>query len=129
MRILLAIRLACAALSAGIIISLYFFRMAHSIILIMPLTGRIWPSSASSPANIRFAVSEVRSCSESVRMLNAIGKSSDAPVFAMLAGARLMMILRRGKMKPELRMAERIRSRLSSMVRLGRPVIVKLGRP
>lgn len=129
MRILLAIRLACAAFAAGIIISLYFLRMAHSIMLIMPLTGRIWPSSASSPANIRFVVSEVRSCSESVRMLNAIGKSSDAPVFAILAGARLMMILRRGKMKPELRMAERMRSRLSSIVRLGRPVIVKLGRP
>ena len=104
-------------------------RTAHSIMLIMPLIGLIWPSNESSPANMRLYRSDCKSCSDSARMFRAIGKSREDPFLERLAGARLMTSLRRGKVKPELRMADFIRSRLSSMMRLGRPMIEKEGRP
>ena len=62
-------------------------------------------------------------------MANAMGKSRWVPSLRSSAGARLMTTLCLGKLKYELRKAERIRSRLSSMILLARPTMLKQGRP
>ena len=62
-------------------------------------------------------------------MPSAIGKSRPVLAFGMSAGARFAVIFWRGKEKPELTMAERIRSRLSMMDLLGMPTILKFGSP
>ncbi len=97
--------------------------MACSAIFIMPWTGRISPSKASSPTKTVSARSSRGNCLVSARMATAIGRSSQLPVLGSSAGARFTVILSPGKMKPELRIAERIRSRLSSTVRFGIPTI------
>ena len=96
----------------------------------MPLMGFISPLRDNSPTNMRPTRSCCNSCCESVRIDNAIGKSR--PVLSLLisAGARLMVILLLvGKLNPEFRMAERIRSRLSAIGLLAIPIILKAGRP
>ena len=59
----------------------------------------------------------------------AIGRSRWAPSLGSSAGARLTVILRFGKVKPELTRALRTRSRDSLMVLAAMPTILKAGRP
>ena len=61
-------------------------------------------------------------------MPTAIGRSNEDPSFLMSAGARFMVILRRGNSKPQLRMAAAIRSRLSLMALSGSPTMENPGR-
>ncbi len=63
------------------------------------------------------------------RMPNALGKSNAAPSFRRSAGARLTVIRSIGNSKPALRMAARIRSRLSRTVESGSPTVAKQGSP
>lgn len=63
------------------------------------------------------------------KMTIAMGRSSEVPIFFNSAGARLMTTFSRGKMKPEFRMADLIRSLLSSMVRLAMPTMLSAGSP
>ena len=60
---------------------------------------------------------------------SAIGRSNDAPALRTSAGARLTVMRCCGNSKPELRMALRMRSRLSRTLASGSPTIVKPGRP
>lgn len=102
---------------------------AHSMMFIMPVIGLISPFKDSSPANMESFTSRCKSCSESVRMANEIGKSKEVPLLDKLAGARFIVILCLGKVKPELVMAERIRSLLSAIDLLTIPTMLKQGRP
>ena len=63
------------------------------------------------------------------RTPSAIGRSNDDPALRMSAGARLTVIRFPGKSKPELRIALRIRSRLSRTDASGRPTMLKDGMP
>ena len=60
---------------------------------------------------------------------SAIGRSNDDPALRTSAGARLTVMRWCGNSKPELRIAERTRSRLSRTVASGSPTIVKWGSP
>ena len=57
------------------------------------------------------------------RMPMAMGRSKPEPSFLMSAGARLMVMRVGGMSKPELRMAERTRSRDSRTAASGRPTV------
>jgi len=54
----------------------------------------------------------------------AMGRSKPEPSFLMSAGARLMVMRVGGMSKPELRMAERTRSRDSRTAASGRPTVL-----
>ena len=99
------------------------------MIEIMPVTGRISPFRASSPTNELLFRFDCKSCLESARMPNAIGKSSAVLAFRNWAGAKFTTILRLGKVNWELVIAERMRSRLSEILLSAMPMIVKLGSP
>ena len=60
---------------------------------------------------------------------SAIGRSNDEPALRTSAGARLTVIRCGGNSYPELRIALRIRSRLSRTLGSGSPTIVNPGRP
>ena len=122
-------RLACETLSAGTKIRLKWDFLACSAILMTPRIGRILPSNESSPAKRESAMSVGKSCRESTKMANAIGKSRLVPFFINSAGARLMVTFLSGKEKPELTRAERTRSLASLMVLLAMPTMLKAGRP
>ncbi len=120
---------ACPALAIGTKIRLKWAFLAHSVILIMPRIGRILPFNESSPANRLSAMSLGKSCRESTKIANAMGKSRPVPFFISSAGARLIVTFLSGKEKSELTRAERTRSLASLMVLLAMPTMLKAGRP
>lgn len=97
--------------------------------LMMPRTGRISPSRDSSPTNRRFSRSAGRTCWARERIATAMGRSRWEPFLANSAGARLIVTFLVGKMRPELAIADRTRSRASETVLLAIPTILKAGRP
>ena len=103
--------------------------MACSIACIIPREGSILPSKASSPINMQFCMFCGKICLEMAKIAIEIGKSREVPDFSSSAGARFMSSFCFGKLKPELAMAERIRSRLSLIVLLAIPTILNAGRP
>ncbi len=94
----------------------------------MPRTGFRQPSSESSAMKARFVRFSSASCLEITRIARAIGRSRWVPSLGNSAGARLMVTFLAGKVKPELVMAERTRSRASKMVLVAMPTMLKLGR-
>lgn len=96
--------------------------------LMMPLTGRREPSSESSPTKNRPAVSLGFKCPAINKMLIAMGRSRLVVFLVRSAGARLTVILRAGKSKPELLSALLTRSLASLTVRVAMPTILKAGR-
>ena len=95
-----------------------------------PFTGRTLPSSASSPSRAVDS-SRLRSGSwpDAARMPTAMATSYAVPSFGTSAGARLTVIRRDGSSKPELRSAERTRSRASCTWLPASPTMVSDGRP
>lgn len=63
-----------------------------------------------------------------MRTARAIGRSRCEPFLTNSAGARLTVTFLAGKMRLELTMAARTRSRASEMVLLAIPTILKAGR-
>ena len=94
---------------------------------IAPRTGRIVPSSASSPRQMPSV--SVRSWPVARRIARAIARSNPAPSLRRSAGARFTVTRRSGNSKPALRIAARTRSRASWIAVSGRPTIVRCGSP
>ena len=116
-------------LPAGMMSCLKRYFLAVSTIFKMPLMGFKLPSKDNSPTNIRFCRSFANSCRERLRIARVIGRSRWVLSLRSSAGARLIIILCRGKSNKELRRAERMRSRLSVIILPGIPTILKAGRP
>ena len=96
----------------------------------MPRVARSVPSRASSPTKRPSATcGGAGICPDARRSATAIGRSNRAPSFRTWAGARLIVILRAGNSKPQLRTAASTRSRLSRTAASGSPTIVNVGRP
>ena len=64
-----------------------------------------------------------------LKIPKATGKSKCDPSLSKSAGARLMVILLAGRLKPKACMAERTLSLLSAIALSGRPTMVKFGKP
>src|SRR6266850_5057908 len=62
-------------------------------------------------------------------MPSAIGRSNDAPALRTSAGDKLIVMRCGGYSNPELRIANRTRSRLSRTLASGKPTIVNEGNP
>lgn len=103
--------------------------LAVSTTLMIPLTGRKSPSKESSPTNRASLRSRARSWPERTRTAKAMERSRWVPVLSNSAGARLMVSLSSGKVKPELVRAERTRSLDSETVLLAMPTMLNDGRP
>ena len=102
---------------------------AASAIASTPETGRVEPSSASSPTIATRGSASQLSCPEAVSSAAAIARSIPGPALRRLAGARLATMRRNGNSKPQLTSAARTRSRASRTAASGRPTIEKAGRP
>ena len=63
------------------------------------------------------------------KMPSSTGKSYVVPALRVSAGARLTVRRDTGKLSPELRMAERTRSRASLTAASGSPTMLNSGRP
>lgn len=87
------------------------------------------PSSESSPTRTRSATAARGMRSSATRMPTAMARSSPAPSFLMLAGARLTVIFLTGNWKPLFLRAARTRSRLSRTVASGNPTMENCGNP
>lgn len=94
-----------------------------------PRIGLSAPVSDSSPANSRPASTPGGNCPLAARMPRAIGRSKRPDSLGRSAGARLTVMRRTGKSKPQFCRAARTRSRLSRTSRSGRPTIENEGRP
>ncbi len=115
---------ASAALSAGTSRLRIFCRRAHAAIDSAPRTGRMAPSSESSPRQ-EVLVRLGATVPIAPRIPNAMGKSNPAPSFRTLAGARLMVTHLLGYPNPELISADLMRSRLSRTAVSGIPTVMK----
>src|SRR5688572_13709569 len=104
-------------------------RRAATAIGSTPRIALIAPSSDSSPTITVSSTAWRVSGPDVARRPNAIGRSKDDPAFRTSAGARLTVMRWCGKSNPELRIAERTRSRLSRTVASGNPTMVKWGSP
>ena len=122
--------LASLAFSAGTYISAMPFFLAKRAIGKIPCTGRIFPSSANSPA-MNLLLESNWICLVAKRKPNAIGRSYMELALGRSAGARLTVILPHwcGGRKPLFLIALETRSRDSLMAASGRPTIVKLCKP
>ena len=94
-----------------------------------PGTLRTLPSSASSPIAANRADPRWRIWPLASRMPMAIAKSKEPPLLRKSAGARLIVMRRAGQVKPEARIAERIRSRASPTAVSGSPTMRVAGIP
>lgn len=95
-----------------------------------PRTGRILPSSPSSPMKTRSACSLVgKICSQASSTAKANGKSKPVPTLRRSLGARLAVMRRGGRRNPVWRRADKIRSRLSRTAPSGSPTMENAGRP
>ncbi len=104
-------------------------RRARSAIASTPATGRIEPSSASSPAS-GWRLSAWRGiCAEAPSSAAAIARSNPGPALGRSAGARLAVMRCSGKVNPELVNAARTRSRDSLTAASGSPTIANPGSP
>ena len=92
-----------------------------------PRTGRSRPSRASSPNRPRCASSSDSKTPSAARMPTAMGRSSPAPPFRRLAGARFTVTLRPGNVRPMPEMAARTRVALSRTDASGSPTISTQG--
>jgi len=103
-------RLASFALSFGRKILLNPFSFAKLVIGRMPLIGLTSPLRASSPITMDSSNRSRESWLDAARIARAIGRSKLEPCFLSSAGARLMVFLSMGNLKPLFLMAERTRS-------------------
>ena len=94
-----------------------------------PRVGSIEPSSDSSPMMIVSAIVRAVTTPVAARTPSAIGRSKAVPALRTSAGARLTVTRCSGKSKPELRIADRTRSRLSRTLASGRPTSTSEGSP
>ena len=94
-----------------------------------PLTGRTAPFRASSPTMTKFSSWSLSICSLAATMPMAMGRSKLGPSFFTSAGARLMVVRPKVKLKPELMSAVITRSRDSFTAASGSPTMTMMVSP
>ena len=123
-----SIRAASGASEAGTMTVPIPFARANDTSGSTPFVWRIAPSRESSPRK-RVGLDGSSTAPEAARMPSAIGTSNAAPSLRTSAGARLIVILRAGKVNPVCRIAARTRSLASCTAASGKPTTVTAGNP
>ncbi len=94
-----------------------------------PGPARISPPRESSPWTAQDSRRASETCPLAARTPRASARSKPGPILRRYAGARLAVMRPFGKSKPELRMADRTRSRASRTAVSARPTMRNAGRP